>query len=232
MFRDRQDAGRRLGRALDHLRGADPVVLALPRGGVPVAFEVAKALDARLDLLLVRKIGVPGQEELALGAVVDGAHPRLVLNEDMLRMLEPSPGYIKAAQERELAEIERRRRRYLEGRPPIETRGRTVIVVDDGIATGATVKAALRGVRRNRPSRLFLAAPVAPQSSLDELAGECDEMVSLETPEPFYAVGLHYADFAQTTDEEVIRLLAQANRSERSESGQAPILPCGAAEVH
>jgi putative phosphoribosyl transferase len=217
MFRDRQDAGQRLARALDHLRGTDPVVLALPRGGVPVAFEVAKALDTGLDLLLVRKIGAPGHEELALGAVVDGAHPQFVLNEDVWKVLEPPPGYIEAAQRRELAEIERRRRLYLEGRPPIETGGRTVLVVDDGIATGATVKAALRGVRRNGPSRLILAVPVAPQASIDELAGECDEIVSLETPDPFYAVGVHYADFTQTTDDEVIQLLARANGSGRSE---------------
>jgi putative phosphoribosyl transferase len=225
MFRDRRDAGRRLARALVHLRGTAPVVLALPRGGVPVAFEIARVLDTELDLLLARKIGVPGQEELALGAVVDGAHPQLVLNEEVLTMLEPPPGYIKAAQERELAEIERRRKLYLEGRPPLETSGRTVIVVDDGIATGATVKAALRGVRRNRPSRLILAVPVAPQSSIDELASECDEIVSLETPDPFYAVGLHYADFAQTTDDEVIQLLAGANRSRRNESRRPPTPP-------
>ena len=209
-FGDRRDAGARLAAALEHLRAARPVVLALPRGGVPVAFEVAKALDAPLDLLLVRKIGVLGHEELALGAVVNGAHPQLVLNDDVVEMTAPPLGYIEATQARALSEIERRRRLYLGEAEPIEVEGRVVIVVDDGIATGATMKAALRGVKRKGPSRLVLAAPVAPPSSIAEFAAECDEVVTLATPEPFYAVGLYYADFAQTTDEEVIELLAKA----------------------
>jgi len=209
-FADRRQAGARLAAALDHLRAARPVVLALPRGGVPVAFEVAKALDAPLDLVLVRKIGVPGHEELALGAVVNGAHPQFVLNEDVAQMTAPPPDYVEAAQKRALAEIERRRRLYLGAAEPIAVKGRVAIVVDDGIATGATMKAALRGVRRQDPDRLVLAAPVAPPSSIAELAAECDEVVTLATPEPFYAVGLYYTDFAQTTDEEVIDLLAQA----------------------
>jgi len=222
MFRDRRDAGRRLGRALQRLRGAAPVVLALPRGGVPVGFEVAAALDAELDLLLVRKIGAPGHVELALGAVVDGSHPQLVLNDDVVQLTRPPPGYIEAAEKRELAEIERRRRLYLGDAPPVATKERVVIVVDDGIATGATMKAALRGVRRNGPGRLILAAPVAPQSSLDELAAECDDIVCLETPEPFYAVGLHYADFAQTTDDEVVQLLSRARQRRAGSSSQPP----------
>jgi putative phosphoribosyl transferase len=164
MFKDRRDAGRRLGRALDRLRGADPLVLALPRGGAPVGYEVALSLDAELDLLLVRKIGAPGHEELALGAVVDGAHPQLVLNEDVIQLIGPPPGYIEAAAKRELAEIERRRRLNFGDAPPVAIEGRVVIVVDDGIATGASMKAALRGVRRNGPSRLILAAPVAISS--------------------------------------------------------------------
>jgi len=209
-FADRRQAGARLAAALDHLRAARPVVLALPRGGVPVAFEVAKALDAPLDLVLVRKIGVPGHEELALGAVVNGVHPQFVLNEDVAQMTAPPPDYVEAAQKRALAEIERRRRLYLGAAEPIAVKGRVAIVVDDGIATGATMKAALRGVRRQEPDRLVLAAPVAPPSSIAELAAECDEVVTLATPEPFYAVGLYYTDFAQTTDEEVIDLLAQA----------------------
>jgi len=209
-FADRRQAGARLAAALDHLRAARPVVLALPRGGVPVAFEVAKALDAPLDLVLVRKIGVPGHEELALGAVVDGAHPQFVLNEDVAQMTAPPPDYVEAAQKRALAEIERRRRLYLGAAEPIAVKGRVAIVVDDGIATGATMKSALRGVRRQDPDRLVLAAPVAPPSGIAELAAECDEVVTLATPEPFYAVGLYYTDFAQTTDEEVIDLLAQA----------------------
>ena len=225
MFKDRRDAGRRLARALERFKSANPIVLALPRGGVPVGFEVAEHLRAPLDLLLVRKIGAPGHEELALGAVVDGLHPQVVVNQEVMDMIHPPRGYFEAAEKRELAEIERRRRLYLGAAQPIDVQGRLAIVVDDGIATGATMKAALRGVRRNEPSRLVLAAPVAPRSIISELKAECDEMVFLATPEPFYAVGLYYADFSQTSDEEVIELLGRrgswagsaGSRSDRSE---------------
>jgi predicted phosphoribosyltransferase len=210
MFRDRRDGGRRLARALDRFRGADAVVLALPRGGVPVGFEVAEALDAAFDLILVRKIGAPGHEELALGAVVDGVHPQLVLNEHVVDLIQPPPGYIEAAQKRGLAEIERRRLAYLGDSKAIEIKGRIAIVVDDGIATGATMKAALRGTRRSEPLRLVLATPVAPKAAVGEFAAECDETVVLATPDPFDAVGLFYRDFAQTSDEEVVQLLAKA----------------------
>src|SRR5947208_13938181 len=148
LFRNRPDAGRRLGVALAPYRDGRPIVLALPRGGVPVGFEVAKALAAPLDVLLVRKIGAPGHEELGLGAVVDGHDPQLVLNEDLLQTVAPPPGYMEAEQQRQLAEVERRRRHYIGDRSPVAVEGRTVIVVDDGIATGATVKAALRGLAR------------------------------------------------------------------------------------
>lgn len=207
-FRDRREAGRRLAQALAHLAPAHPLVLALPRGGVPVAFEVARALDAELDLLFVRKLGAPGYEELGIGAVMDGADPQLVLNEQVVRELAPSPSYIRAEMRRQLAEIERRRHAYLGGREPIAAAGRTVIVVDDGIATGGTVKAALRGLRKTNPARLVLAVPVAPADSLADLAPECDEIVCLARPDPFYAVGAHYARFDQTGDDEVVRLLA------------------------
>src|SRR5438477_9733546 len=150
LFRNRPDAGRRLAVALAPYRESRPIVLALPRGGVPVGFEVAKALAAPLDVLLVRKIGAPGHEELGLGAVVDGHDPQLVLNEDLVRAVAPPPGYIEAEEQRQLAEIERRRQEYVGNRTPVAVEGRTVIVVDDGIATGATVKAALRGLARNR----------------------------------------------------------------------------------
>jgi putative phosphoribosyl transferase len=214
MFKDRRDAGRKLARALERFKSANPVVLALPRGGVPVGFEVAEHLRAPLDLLLVRKIGAPGHEEVALGAVVDGLHPQVVVNHEIMEMIRPQRGYLEAAKKRQIAEIERRRRLYLSTAQPIDVQGRLVIVVDDGIATGATMKAALRGLRRNQPSRLILAAPVAPRSVISDLKEECDEMVFLATPGPFYAVGVYYDDFSQTSDEEVIELLGEARNLE------------------
>lgn len=210
LFRDRREAGRRLAMALGRFAAEAPLVLALPRGGVPVAYEVAAGLRAPLDLLLVRKIGAPGHEEYGIGAVIDGADPQLVLNEDVVKMLGPSPDYIHAEMRRQVAELERRRQAYLGGREPPSLAGRTVIVVDDGIATGGTVKAALRGARKNGPERLVLAVPVAPPDTLAALRGECDEVVCLATPEPFHAVGAWYADFTQTEDEEVRSLLRHA----------------------
>jgi putative phosphoribosyl transferase len=225
LFRDRRDAGRQLAAALGLYRDSHPLVLALPRGGVPVGFEVAKALGAPLDVLLVRKIGAPGQEELGLGAIVDGHDPQLVLNEEIIRVVAPPPGYIEAEVRRQLAEIERRRQHYAGDRPPIPVDRRVVIVVDDGIATGGTVKAALRGVARLHPARLVLAVPVAPADTLRQLAADCDDIVCLAKPEPFYAVGPHYQDFRQTTDEEVVSLLAEAQqRSAANAAGPQPAL--------
>ena len=169
----------------------------------------------------VRKIGAPGQPELGLGAVVDGAEPQLVLNDEVIRRVRPPTGYIEEEMRRQLAEIERRRSRYLGDRLPVRVEGRTAIVVDDGIATGGTVRAALRGLSRIRPSRLVLAVPVAPADSLDELSGNCDDIVCLATPEPFYAVGPHYRDFTQTEDDEVIRLLAEARQWSAAEAASA-----------
>jgi putative phosphoribosyl transferase len=208
-FVDRADAGRRLASALMHLKDEKPIVLALPRGGVPVAFEVAKALEAPLDVVLVRKIGAPRQKELGLGAVVDGAHPHIVLNEDVVQAVHAGEDYIRQEVAREVAEIERRRALYRPDRPPLEAEARTAIVVDDGIATGGTMKAVLTALRELRPKRLVLAVPIAPADSLAELAPFADEVVALATPQPFYAVGAYYRDFTQTTDEEVIGLLRQ-----------------------
>lgn len=217
-FQDRREAGVRLTAALRHLAPAHPIILALPRGGVPVAFEIADALGAELDLLFVRKIGAPGYEELGIGAVVDGADPQLVLNEEVMRQLAPSPEYLRAEMRRQLVEIERRRSAYTGGIPPVELAGRTVIIVDDGIATGGTIKAALKGVRKAHPARLILAVPVAPSESIHALRAECDEVICLAQPDPFYSVGAHYADFTQTSDEEVIQLLRRARDRSVAES--------------
>ena len=213
LFRDRRDAGRKLAMALGRFARDMPLVLALPRGGVPVAYEVAHSLHAPLDLLLVRKIGAPGHKEYGIGAVIDGADPQLILNEEAVRTLAPDPGYIRAEMHREVAELERRRRAYLGGREPPDLRGRTVIVVDDGIATGGTMKAALRGARKAGAGKLVLAVPVAPREALEDLRHECDEVICLATPEPFYAVGGWYADFDQTDDEEVKTLLSRSGQT-------------------
>jgi putative phosphoribosyl transferase len=210
MFEDRRSAGQQLGRTLRGLRASNPLVLALPRGGVPVAFEVAKTLGAELDVLLVRKIGAPGNEEVGLGAVIDGHDPQIVWNDETLAASHASTQYLAAEVRRQLQEIERRRDRYFGGRQPPSVADRTVILVDDGIATGGTVRSALRALRRSGARRVILAVPVAPAQAIAALKPEADEVVCLATPEPFHAVGLHYADFAQTTDEEVIALLAQS----------------------
>ena len=212
MFTDRREAGRALARALARLRDEDPVVLALPRGGVTVGDEVARALDAPLDVLVVRKLGAPGQPELAMGAVVDGDRPQEVLNEEIVELLGVSPAELAHAVRHELGEIARRHRLYRGERLPEPITGRTVIVVDDGIATGATVRAALRALRRARPRRLVLAVPVAPADTVAALRPEVDTLVCLDSPEPFIAVGAHYRDFDQVRDEEVVAALEAARR--------------------
>ncbi len=208
-FRDRADAGRQLAAALAGQKSRQPIVLALPRGGVPVAAEVASALDASLDLILVRKIGVPYQPELAMGAVVDGPDPLVVRNEDVIQLAGITPTAFAEVRDREVAEIKRRRSRYLGGRSHPELKGRTVIVVDDGVATGATTRAALRAVRRQNPERLILAVPVAPTDTLRALGGEADEIVCLEDYESFVAIGVYYSDFGQLSDEEVTAILTR-----------------------
>jgi predicted phosphoribosyltransferase len=184
------------------------VILALPRGGVPVAAEIASRFAAPLDLILVRKIGVPFQPELAMGAVADGGAPLVVRNEEVIRLVGVDEGTFKDAEARELAEIERRRRCYLGDRPRVDIAGRLAIVVDDGIATGATTRAALRSVAARKPAELVLAVPVAPPGTIAELKNEADNVVCLKTPEDFYAIGVHYRDFRQVSDDEVRRLLA------------------------
>lgn len=197
---------------LEHLRNAHPIVLALPRGGVPVGFEVARALGCPLDIVLVRKLGAPQQPELAVGAVVDGERLETAVNRDVMNMLGLDQAWIDAAAEAQRPELERRRRLYVGSRPRPTIAGATAILVDDGIATGASVRASLKALRRAGPTRLVLAVPVAPPDTLRELAGLCDEIVCPLQPEDFGAVGFFYNDFTQTEDEEVVRLLAEAAR--------------------
>lgn len=218
-FKDRRDAGRQLAAALALYKDADVIVLALPRGGVPVGFEVAKALGAPLDVALVRKLGAPGYPELGIGAIVDGANPQIVLNEDVVETIRPPQSYIDAEAERQLTELERRRLLYRDGQPAPLIAGRTVILIDDGIATGGTVRAVLRGLARSDPARLVLAVPVVPRETIAAVRAEADAFVYLAAPEPFYGVGAHYQNFEQTTDEDVISLLNEAQTSITRESG-------------
>jgi putative phosphoribosyl transferase len=207
-FADRSEAGRMLARALGHKHLADPVVLALPRGGVPVAAEIARRLKAPLDIVLVRKIGVPYQRELAAAAVVDGGEAEIVTNDDVMAQAGLARADVERLAGQELAEIERRRQAYLPGRKRVPLDGRTVILVDDGIATGASVRAALVALRRRRPRALVLAVPVAPADTIAALRSEVDDVVCLKMPEPFVAIGLYYRDFHQLSDGDVVRALA------------------------
>ncbi|HEX9160949.1 MAG TPA: phosphoribosyltransferase [Thermoanaerobaculia bacterium] len=210
-FRDRDEAGVLLGSELKRKLGdrSDVIVLALPRGGVPVAARVAEALGAPLDVFIVRKLGVPGHEELAMGAIASGGVR--VMNEDVLTMLPVRQELIDRVASREQVELERREREYRGARPPLDVHDRTVIVVDDGLATGSTMRAAVRALRAMQPRSIIVAVPVAARETRDALRSEADEVVCLWTPEPFQAVGLWYEDFAQTSDDEVHELLAATN---------------------
>lgn len=211
LFRDRRDAGRRLAAKIAAMELTDPIVLALPRGGAPVAFEIARRIDAPMDVLLVRKIGAPGHPELALGAVMDGPDPQIVVNEEVARALGGDlDAYLGAEAARQLKVIEQRRRAYRADQPAPRLAGRDVIVVDDGVATGATLKVALKGLRGVGPRRVIAAVPVAPAEAVKSLADFADEVICLASPEPFQAVSLAYQAFPQTEDEEVTRLLKES----------------------
>jgi predicted phosphoribosyltransferase len=211
LFRDRVDAGRQLAARLAHYADRDDVlVLALPRGGVPVGYEVAEALAAPLDVFLVRKLGVPGQEELAMGAIASGGVR--VLNESVVNLLNLSEADIAPIELAERRELDRREREYRTGRPPLDVRGKIVILVDDGLATGSTMRAAVAALKRMGPARVIVAVPVGARETCEELENEADEAICAREPEPFHAVGIWYEDFAQTTDEEVRDLLARRTR--------------------
>ena len=219
-YRDRHEAGRILAAQLQaYANRADVLVLALPRGGLPVGFEVAQALKAPLDIFLVRKLGVPGHEELAMGALASGGVR--VLNEDVVRMLRISESVIDAVAKEEQRELERREQLYRDGRPALDVQGRTVILVDDGLATGSTMRAAVLALRRQHPAAIVVAVPVAAATTCAEFASEVDDVICASTPEPFHAVGLWYADFTQTTDQQVRDLLARASLSNREAPQQS-----------
>src|SRR3974390_1123871 len=213
-FSNRSDAGRRLAKALLKYEGSNTVVLALPRGGVPVAAEVAAALNAPLDLVIVRKMGVPVQPELAMGAVTDGEKPTIIRNSEIIESCGVSEREFDAVCNEELGEIERRGKRYLGDRARAEVKGEVVIVIDDGIATGATTLAAVRAVRERQPKELVLAVPVAPVDTIEKLRSDVDDIVCLETPDDLGAIGYFYRDFHQVSDDEVIATLSRfpANR--------------------
>jgi len=211
LFKDRRDAGKQLAQELLAYAGrSDVIVLALPRGGVPVAYEVARALNAPLDIFIVRKLGLPGHEELAIGAIASGGIR--VLNHDIVQGLKIPQTMIDTVTRQELHELERRERAYRGDRPPPDIRGRTVILIDDGLATGASMRAAIAALRAQNPARIVVAVPTAAPETCAAFESEVDEVICAMTPEPFYGVGRWYEDFSQTTDEEVRTLLEQAAR--------------------
>lgn len=220
VFHDRQEAGRKLAKRLRTLQLENPVILALPRGGVPVAAEIAEALGAPLDLLLVRKLGVPGEPELALGAVSDGSHPRTVINWEVVDRAGVRASEIAETASREIAEIERRRKLWLDDRPPMTLKDRTVVVVDDGVATGASTRVALNAVRAAGAKTIVLAAPVGPEEVAKSLEDACDRCVFLIIHDEFVAVGPYYQDFHQLGDDEVHDLIAASRQSGSERMGK------------
>jgi putative phosphoribosyl transferase len=214
-FKNRSDAGRKLAARLAQYKDQQVVLLALPRGGVPVAAEVAAVLGAPIDLVLVRKIGVPSQPELAMGAIVDGDSPITVRNEDVIRLAGVDERTFRAVRDREFVELERRRGLYLGGRNRIGVKDRIAIVIDDGVATGATTRAALRAIRMRQPNKLILAVPVGPTDTIEAMREEADEVLCLEIYEEFNAIGTFYGDFRQITDQEVIDILTRFTEPER-----------------
>ncbi|MCP4087846.1 MAG: phosphoribosyltransferase [Actinomycetia bacterium] len=233
VFADRRDAGRQLARRLSGFDG-DLVVLGLPRGGVPVAFEVARALARPLDVILVRKLGVPSQPELAMGAI--GEHDTRVLNDDVIRMAAVSSAQLGEVERREWAELERRSQRFRAARSRVDLKGRTALIVDDGMATGSTAKAACLVARQHGASRIVLAVPVAPADAASRLVDSVDEFIALETPTPFYGVGRFYRDFGQTSDDEVVSLLVESLQSGTDEPDPDPlsadvIIECGSVDL-
>ena len=223
MFKDREEAGSRLAGALETLNLRDPIVYALPRGGVPVATAAADRLKAPLDLIMVRKLGAPGRPEAAIGAVVDNAAPTVILHDETIQHLNISQDYIDNLTAKALSEIDRRRTVYLKGRKPLSPKNRTAIVVDDGLATGATMEAAVKALRKAEPRKIVIAVPTAPDDAVRALAHIADNVICLETPAPFWSVGSQYDDFRQLTDEDVIRCLARhgatANMTDSVRSG-------------
>lgn len=216
-FSNRIEAGRILASRLgEYANRSDVIILALPRGGVPVAFEVARALDAPMDVFIVRKLGVPGQEEFGFGALASGGIT--IFNESLIRALKMPDSMIQKVVEREQKELERRENLYRANRPPLNLKGKTVIIVDDGLATGATVRAAIAAVRTKQPKQIIVAAPVASRETCGEIERKSDDLcICAMTPEPFYGVGMWYRNFEQTTDAEVIEILAGA-RNIKAES--------------
>jgi putative phosphoribosyl transferase len=222
-FRDREDAGRRLAERLIRYRDERPMVFALPRGGVPVGYEISRALGVPLEVFVARKLGAPGQPEFGIGAVAPGGVR--ILNEDVVRRLGIPDDYLERVTERETAEVQRRMRLFRGDHPEPEVRGRTVILVDDGLATGVTARAAVAALRRLQPRRLVLAAPVCAAQTADLLGPEVDELVCLEAPSDLGAIGFWYRDFAQTSDEEVIELLESARRDQEDRPVRVPAGP-------